>query len=75
MKKSSEAMAILAAPSSSSNPVILKGIGDDLVVLPGHHPAHHFLLATGERLKALADLGNFHALKARLEVDADRRAD
>ena len=25
-------MAILAAPSSSSNPVILKGIGDDLVV-------------------------------------------
>ena len=32
MKKSSEAMAILAAPSSSSNPVILKGIGDDLVV-------------------------------------------
>ncbi len=25
-------MAILAAPASSSNPVILKGIGDDLVV-------------------------------------------
>ena len=32
MNKNSEAMAILAAPSSSSNPVILKGIGDDLVV-------------------------------------------
>ncbi len=32
MKLSREAMAILAAPSSSTNPVILKGIGNDLVV-------------------------------------------
>ena len=32
MKSSRVAMAILAAPSSSTNPVILKGLGDDLVV-------------------------------------------
>ena len=32
MKVSREAMAILAAPSTSSDPIILKGLGNDLVV-------------------------------------------